>query len=227
MSIVGGLRTLFGGRAGIFSDLCESAREESFQLMLSHARKMGANAVIGVRYDTGPMVGGCRSAVLWHGGGRRTARGGCIAGDVAVVGRARPLGHCQAVEASGPLRHRQAVSTAPSRVRPAPAGAGPLTRLSQEYSAIDGHREHDAAHPNRGSDEIIAQQGQRCGFSREHHDSAPATRRPGFRRRSGRTPSIPPSWRVPSGFAVRAARRSYAHPTMAPTTIINVVAVGK
>src|SRR6202166_3913767 len=57
MSIVGGLRTLFGGRAGIFSDLCESAREESFQLMLSHARKMGANAVIGVRYDTGPMVG--------------------------------------------------------------------------------------------------------------------------------------------------------------------------
>src|SRR3984957_16183962 len=51
MSIVGGLRTLFGGRAGIFSDLCESAREESFQLMIAHARRMGANAVIGVRYD--------------------------------------------------------------------------------------------------------------------------------------------------------------------------------
>src|ERR1700736_6475864 len=57
MSIIGGLRTLFGGRAGIFSALCESAREESFQLMLSHARKMGANAVMGVRYLTGPMVG--------------------------------------------------------------------------------------------------------------------------------------------------------------------------
>jgi uncharacterized protein YbjQ (UPF0145 family) len=57
MSIIGSLRTLFGGRAGIFSDLCESAREESFQLMLSHARKMGANAVMGIRYDTGPMVG--------------------------------------------------------------------------------------------------------------------------------------------------------------------------
>jgi uncharacterized protein YbjQ (UPF0145 family) len=65
MSIVGGLRTLFGGRAGIFSDLCESAREESFQLMLSHARKMGANAVIGVRYDTGPMVGAAE--VLCYG----------------------------------------------------------------------------------------------------------------------------------------------------------------
>src|SRR5260370_8448090 len=57
MSIIGGLRTLFGGRAGIFSDLCESAREESFQRMLAHAKRMGANAVVGVRYDTGPMVG--------------------------------------------------------------------------------------------------------------------------------------------------------------------------
>jgi uncharacterized protein YbjQ (UPF0145 family) len=65
MSIVGGLRTLFGGRAGIFSDLCESAREESFQLMLSHARRMGANAVVGVRYDTGPMVGAAE--VLCYG----------------------------------------------------------------------------------------------------------------------------------------------------------------
>jgi uncharacterized protein YbjQ (UPF0145 family) len=65
LSIVGSLRTLFGGRAGIFSDLCESAREESFQLMISHARKMGANAVVGVRYDTGPMVGAAE--VLCYG----------------------------------------------------------------------------------------------------------------------------------------------------------------
>jgi uncharacterized protein YbjQ (UPF0145 family) len=65
LSIVGSLRTLFGGRVGIFSDLCESAREESFQLMISHARKMGANAVVGVRYDTGPMVGAAE--VLCYG----------------------------------------------------------------------------------------------------------------------------------------------------------------
>ncbi|MFZ5500383.1 MAG: YbjQ family protein [Candidatus Micrarchaeota archaeon] len=56
-TIAGGLRSLCGGRAGIFADLCESAREESFQLMVAHARKIGANAVVGVRYDTGPMVG--------------------------------------------------------------------------------------------------------------------------------------------------------------------------
>lgn len=65
LSIIGGLRTLFWGRAGIFSDLCESAREESFQLMLAHARKMGANGVVGVRYDTGPMVGAAE--VLCYG----------------------------------------------------------------------------------------------------------------------------------------------------------------
>jgi len=65
LSIVGSLRTMFGGRAGIFSDLCESAREESFQLMLSHARRLGANGVVGIRYDTGPMVGAAE--VLCYG----------------------------------------------------------------------------------------------------------------------------------------------------------------
>jgi uncharacterized protein YbjQ (UPF0145 family) len=65
LSIVGGLRTMLGGRSGIFSDLCESAREESFQRMLAHAKDIGANAVIGVRYDTGPMVGAAE--VLCYG----------------------------------------------------------------------------------------------------------------------------------------------------------------
>ncbi len=65
LTILGGIRTIFGGRAGIFADLCESAREESFQLMLSHAKRVGANAVVGVRYDTGPMVGAAE--VLCYG----------------------------------------------------------------------------------------------------------------------------------------------------------------
>ena len=65
LMIIGGIRTLFGGRAGIFAELCESAREESFQLMLAHAKQLGANAVIGVRYDTGPMVGAAE--VLCYG----------------------------------------------------------------------------------------------------------------------------------------------------------------
>jgi uncharacterized protein YbjQ (UPF0145 family) len=65
LSILGGLRTIFGGRVGIFSQLCESARAEAFDLMTEHARQLGANAVIGVRYDTGPMVGAAE--VLCYG----------------------------------------------------------------------------------------------------------------------------------------------------------------
>jgi uncharacterized protein YbjQ (UPF0145 family) len=65
LTIVGGLRTLFGGRAGIFTTLCEATREEAFNLMTAHAKQLGANAVIGVRYDTGPMVGAAE--VLCYG----------------------------------------------------------------------------------------------------------------------------------------------------------------
>ena len=65
LTIIGSLRTLFGGRVGIFSELCESAREESFRLMQTHAGLVGANAVVGVRYDTGPMV--AAAEVLCYG----------------------------------------------------------------------------------------------------------------------------------------------------------------
>lgn len=65
LTIVGGLRTIFGGKAGIFTTLCEQTRQEAFDLMISHARDIGANAVIGVRYDTGPMVGAAE--VLCYG----------------------------------------------------------------------------------------------------------------------------------------------------------------
>src|SRR5579862_1985861 len=54
-SIVGnwaaGLQSLFGGNISIYTSLCEQARQDAFQLMLAHAGELGANAVIGVRYD--------------------------------------------------------------------------------------------------------------------------------------------------------------------------------
>ena len=65
--LIGGLRTLFGGRAGIFARLCKSARQEAFRLMQEHAARLGANAVIGVRYDTANGRG-CRGALLRHRG---------------------------------------------------------------------------------------------------------------------------------------------------------------
>jgi uncharacterized protein YbjQ (UPF0145 family) len=65
LTFLGGIRSIFGGRIGIFTTLCESARDEAFQLMLTHAKELGANAVIGIRYDTGPMVG--TAEVLCYG----------------------------------------------------------------------------------------------------------------------------------------------------------------
>lgn len=65
ITLLAGLRSLFGGRVGMFADLCESARDEAYQLMMTHAKELGANAVIGIRYDTGPMVGSAE--VLCYG----------------------------------------------------------------------------------------------------------------------------------------------------------------
>ena len=40
VTILGSVRMLFGGRAGIFTDLCETARDESFRLMVAHAQEL-------------------------------------------------------------------------------------------------------------------------------------------------------------------------------------------
>jgi uncharacterized protein YbjQ (UPF0145 family) len=45
------LQTLVGGDITLFTNLCEETREHAFERMVEHAAQMGANAVIGVRYD--------------------------------------------------------------------------------------------------------------------------------------------------------------------------------
>jgi uncharacterized protein YbjQ (UPF0145 family) len=69
-SIVGNigaaLQTLVGGNISLLTDLCERTREEAFQLMLSHASEVGANAVIAVRYDATEVMNGV-TEVLCYG----------------------------------------------------------------------------------------------------------------------------------------------------------------
>jgi uncharacterized protein YbjQ (UPF0145 family) len=55
-----------GGKLALFSDLCEKARAEAFDIMVKHAEELGANAVIGVRYDATAM-GDIASEVLCYG----------------------------------------------------------------------------------------------------------------------------------------------------------------
>jgi uncharacterized protein YbjQ (UPF0145 family) len=60
------LQTLVGGNISLFTSLCERTRNEAFELMLQHAQKLGANAVIGIRYDATEVMNGV-TEVLCYG----------------------------------------------------------------------------------------------------------------------------------------------------------------
>ena len=65
-NFLGGLQTLFGGNITIYTELCEQARMETYRDMLVHARLLGANAIIGVRYDATELMAGL-TEVLCYG----------------------------------------------------------------------------------------------------------------------------------------------------------------
>jgi uncharacterized protein YbjQ (UPF0145 family) len=60
------IQTLFGGNITLLSELCERARTEAFELMCQHADGVGANAVLGVRYDATEVIQGA-TEVLCYG----------------------------------------------------------------------------------------------------------------------------------------------------------------
>lgn len=65
-NFVAGLQSLIGGNISLYTELCERAREDAFNLMLQHAGQVGANAVIGVRYDATEIAPGI-TEVLCYG----------------------------------------------------------------------------------------------------------------------------------------------------------------
>ncbi len=65
-NFIGGLQSLFGGNITIYTELCEQARQETYRDMVQHARGMGANAVVAVRYDATEIMTGL-SEVLCYG----------------------------------------------------------------------------------------------------------------------------------------------------------------
>jgi len=68
-SIVGtigaGLQTLVGGNITLLTNLCEKTREHAFDLMLQHAAELGANAVIGMRYDATEVMQGVTEVLAY------------------------------------------------------------------------------------------------------------------------------------------------------------------
>lgn len=69
-SIVGtigaGLQTLVGGNITILTNLCETTRKDALEQMLNHARQLGANGVVGLRYDATEVMQGV-TEVLCYG----------------------------------------------------------------------------------------------------------------------------------------------------------------
>ena len=57
-TIGGALQSIVGGNITLFTSLAETARQEALDLMIRHAEEMGANAVIGMRYDSNEITDG-------------------------------------------------------------------------------------------------------------------------------------------------------------------------
>src|SRR3989441_6290151 len=68
-SIVGtigaGLQTLIGGNITLLTELCEKSRSEAFELMLLHGSQVGANAIVGARYDATEVMQGVTEVLAY------------------------------------------------------------------------------------------------------------------------------------------------------------------
>ena len=65
-TVGGALQTLVGGNITLFTELCEKTRSEAFEMMIAHAGQIGANAVVGIRYDATEVMDGV-TEVLCYG----------------------------------------------------------------------------------------------------------------------------------------------------------------
>lgn len=64
--IMGGLKSIVGGRIGAYTEMCEQTRQQAYDLLIDHARALGANAIIGLRYDASEIGQGA-TEVLCYG----------------------------------------------------------------------------------------------------------------------------------------------------------------
>jgi uncharacterized protein YbjQ (UPF0145 family) len=67
--ILGGLKSIIGGQIGAYAEMCEQARQQAYELLVAHATQLGANAVVGLQYESSEVGGSKSSAteVLCYG----------------------------------------------------------------------------------------------------------------------------------------------------------------
>ena len=64
-SFFGGLQTIIGGNITIYTNMCERARKDAFDLMRVQAEKNGANAIIAVKYDATEVMRGVTEVICY------------------------------------------------------------------------------------------------------------------------------------------------------------------
>ena len=63
--MVGGLQSMLGGRVGAYVKLAEAARQEAYEDLVDHARAMGANAILAMRYDANEIMPGITEVLAY------------------------------------------------------------------------------------------------------------------------------------------------------------------
>lgn len=63
--LMGGLETIFGGQNSTYIEICENTRVEATNAMLQHAQTLGADAVIGMRYDSTELQSGMTEVLAY------------------------------------------------------------------------------------------------------------------------------------------------------------------
>ena len=61
----GALQSMFGGNLSIYTNLAETARQEAYDLLVQHAQQLGANAVVGMKYDANEIMEGITEVLAY------------------------------------------------------------------------------------------------------------------------------------------------------------------
>ena len=64
-NLAAGIQTIIGGNISVLTELCETAREEAYEILLQHAAQHGANAIVCMRYDANEVMQGVTEVLAY------------------------------------------------------------------------------------------------------------------------------------------------------------------
>ncbi|WP_374547938.1 YbjQ family protein [Rhodoblastus sp.] len=64
-NLAGAFQIFFGGNISVYTNLCEKARTEAYEMMCQHAVAVGANAIVMMRYDANEILSGVTEVICY------------------------------------------------------------------------------------------------------------------------------------------------------------------